>query len=253
MVLGITRRRKTTRRTRARARPVQNGVYSFKVRTRIAKATGEDKQRYKLGAVRVLPTRLKSKVLLQATDGQQAVCVLAAGDASSPKLVPSKVLPVRQQQSEAIVELVGDQWCSSEGKCEPDPYAGEHDYPSILDVLPEVKSKPFTVKTDQLSKESPYLLLGIDLSLLTKVSHGLGISKLSLLIPVPIHTTNGKAGANYVSKPVLVCPTTDEDKSRGIGVLMPLRPTNGSEYYMKTRQAVVDAEKRLKPRSPRQR
>ncbi len=252
MVLGITRRRKTNRRTRARTRPVQGDNCSFKINTRIAKATGEDK-RYKLGAVRVLPTRQKNKVLLQATDGQQAVCVLAAGQVNSPNLVPTRILPSRKQPSAATVELVGGQWRCSDGKCEPDQYAGDQDYPSILDVLPEVKGKPFTTKADPLSKELPHLLLGVDLALLTKVAQGLGTSKLSFLIPVPVHTTNGKAGTNYVNKPVLVCPATDDDKSRGIGVLMPLRPTNGSEYYMKTRQAVVDAENRLKPKSPRQR
>ncbi len=252
MVLGVTRRKQTTRRTRARARPIPNGSCSFKINTRIARATGDDK-RYKLGAVRVLPTRQKNTVLLQATDGQQAVCVLTVGDVSSPKLVPSKVLPVRQQQSGAIVELVGDQWRSSDGKCEPDQYVGEQDYPSILDVLPDIRGKSFTVKADPLSKELPHLLLGVDLSLLTKVSQGLGTSKLSLLVPVPVHTTNGKAGTDYVNKPVLVCPATDEDKIRGIGVLMPLKPTNGSDYYMKTKQAVVDAEKCLKPKSPSQR
>jgi hypothetical protein len=249
MVLGLTRR-KSTRRRRDSPQPINNGICSFKVRTRIAKATGEDKQRYKLGAVRVLPTRKRDKVLLQASDGSQALCVLATGQVAAPKLVPGKMMPTKQT-SGAIVELAGDRWTSSDGKTEPDQYAGESGYPSILEVLPELKGKPFALKPDLRSKELPYLLLGIDMTVLSKVAHGLGTSKLSLMVPVPIHTANGKAGSDYVTKPVLVCPATDEDKVRGVGVLMPLKPTNSMDYYMQSRQAVADAEKHLKTRRVR--
>jgi hypothetical protein len=196
----------------------------------------------------VLPTRKRDKVLLQASDGSQAVCVLATGQVAVPKLVPGKMMPTKQTAAGAIVELVGDRWTSSDDKTVPDQYAGESGYPSILEVLPELKGKPFALKPDLGSKELPYLLLGIDLSVLSKVAHGLGTSKLALMVPVPVHTDNGKAGSDYVTKPVLVCPATDEDKVRGVGVLLPLKPANSMDYYMQSRQAVADAEKHLKHR-----
>ena len=89
MILGRTRKMP---RGRSRSRPrlaAHGGVHSFRVHSRIAKAVGEDK-RYKLNAVRALPSREKGKVVLQASNGQQAVCVLVPGRLSSPRLVPPR-------------------------------------------------------------------------------------------------------------------------------------------------------------------
>ena len=83
-------------------------------------------------------------MVLQASDGRQAVCVLVPGRLSSPTLVPSKVLPGRQGGKEAVIELLGDQWQSSDGKTEPDEYAGDSCYPALAEVLPEMPGKPFS-------------------------------------------------------------------------------------------------------------
>lgn len=249
MVFGLTRK-KPPRRSRDRPQPINNGICHFKVRTRIAKATGEDK-RYKFGAVRVLPTRQRDKVLLQATDGSQAVCVISAGQVCGPRLVPPKILPTKQSVAGVIVELAGSQWLSSDGKTEPDKYAGDSSYPSLAEVLPELKGKPLAVKPDPASKETVHLLLGFDITLLSRIAQSLGTPKLSLLVPVPVRTAGDQTGVCCVNKPVLVCPATDEDKVRGIGVLVPLKPVNGVDYYMNVRQVVAEAEKRLKPRRTR--
>ena len=239
----------TVLRSKARSH-LNSGVHSFKVRTRIAKAVGEDK-RYKLNAVRALPSREKGKVVLQASDGRQAVCVLVPGRLSSPRLVPSKVLPGRQGGKEAVIELLGDQWQSSDGKTEPDEYAGDSCYPALAEVLPEMTGKPFSIKPGSNAKGEERMWLGIDLSLLTRIAQSLGTPKLTLMVPVPVRPAGDQNGELYVNKPVLICPATDENKVRGIGVLMPLQPVNGTHYYMKVRRVVADAEQCLKPRARR--
>jgi hypothetical protein len=246
MILGRTRKKPRSRSRNSPRIGANGGIHSFKVRTRIAKAVGEDK-RYKLNAVRALPSREKGKVVLQATNGQQAVCVLAPGRLSSPRLVPSGVLPTRQTTRETVVDLIGDHWRSSDGKTEPDQYAGDSCYPALAEVLPEMTGKPFCVKPASNSKGEAHMWLGIDMSLLTRIAQSLGTEKLSLLVPVPVRSAGDRNGERYVNKPVLICPATDEHKVRGIGVLMPLQPVNGMPYYMKVRQAVADAETKSKP------
>jgi hypothetical protein len=218
---------------RRRRPPSIGGPHYFGLRTRLAKSVGIDK-RYKLNAIRVLPSSKKDTVVLQATDGKQAVCLLTLGKMSSPRLVPSAVLPTRKDAKGTMVDLAGDQWRSSDGKSVPDDYNGESLYPQLSDVLPKISTQA----------RSYQVRLGIDLSLLTRVAESLGTSKLTLFVSVPRKPTDDHRGELFVSKAVAVCPATDESDVRGIGVVMPLQPSNGVQYYMKVRKAVADAEER---------
>ena len=216
--------------------PPAGGPNYFGVRTRIARSTGTDK-RYKLGAIRALPTKKKDTVVLQATDGQQAVCLITLGTMSSVRLVPTKILPSRRNTEPVVVDLLNGQWQSSDGKSIPDEYSTETCFPPVADVLPNLNSRT----------KSTHVQLGIDLSLLSKVADSLGTTKLTLFIPIPDKTREpGSTDGGYVKKPVAICPATDEGKVRGIGVVMPLQPTNGESFYTKVRRLVVDAEARCK-------
>ena len=224
-------------RLRKRNTPPEGGPNYFGVRTRIARSTGTDK-RYKLSAIRALPTRKKDTVVLQATDGQQAVCLITLGQMSSPRLVPSKVLPTRKDAKGITVDLSGDQWRSSDGKITSDEYADDSSFPQIADVLPDLNTR----------NKPSHIQLGIDLALLSKVADSLGTCKLTLFIPVPDKTREPDTASNgYVKKPVAVCPATDEGKVRGVGVVMPLQPTNGVPFYEKVRRLVASAETRCQP------
>jgi hypothetical protein len=254
MILGLKRprpRRKSPRKVarnspgparkpekEAPAKLPIGGPKFFEVRTRLAKSVGIDK-RYKLNAIRVLPTKKKDTVVLQVSDGIHAVCVMTRGKMSSPRLVPSEVLPTRKSNDDIMVALAGDEWRSSDGKTAVDMYDGESCYPPVSDVLPRISNqgKPSHVK------------LGIDLSVLSKVAESLGTSKLTLFVPIPRKPVGNERGELFVTKPVAVCPANDEHKVRGVGVLMPLQPVNGTSYYMKARQVVADAEERCKAKA----
>jgi hypothetical protein len=210
----------------------------FGIRTRLARAAGED-GRYKLATIRALPSTKKDTVVLQATDGKQAVCVLAPGEMSRPRLVPAEVLPRRKSSKGSSVELVGDKWRSSEGPSVPDEYGDQFCYPPIAEVLPK-----FSVRG-----KAPPVQLGIDLALLSKVAESLGTSKLTLFVPVPVKPGGDRTGDSFVKKPIAICPATDEGKVRGIGVVMPLQPVNGVPFYMKVRRLVAAAEARCKPKA----
>jgi len=208
------------------------------VRTRLARSTGTDKH-YKLGAVRALPTKKKDTVVLQATDGRQAVCLIAPGRMRSPRLVPPVVLPKRKDVKGVVIDLADERWRSSEGRSTPDEYAGESCYPSIAEVLPKLGTRAQTRRVQ----------LGIDVALLSKVADSLGTSKLTLFIPIPDKTREpGTDDGGHVKKPIAICPATDDGGVRGIGVVMPLQPVNGVRFYAKVRQLVVDAEARCKTR-----
>jgi len=223
---------------RRRRSPPIGGPHYFGIRTRLAKSVGIDK-RYRLNAIRVLPSSKKDTVVLQATDGKQAVCLLTLGKMSSPRLVPSAVLPTRKDAKGTMVDLADDQWRSSDGKSVPDDYAGESCYPQLSDVLPKISTQA----------RSSQVRLGIDLDVLSKVAESLGTSKLTLFVPVPRKPTGESTAELFVSKAVAVCPATDESDVRGIGVVMPLQPSNGVLYYMKARKAVVDAEEHSKSKA----
>jgi hypothetical protein len=254
MILGLKRPRKRLRprnnpdpaRKPEKSAPAKvprrtlpkGGPQFFDVRTRMAKSVGIDK-RYKLNAIRVLPTKKKDAVVLQVSDGTQAACVLTRGKMSSPRLVPSEVLPTRKSTDDIMVALAGDQWRSSDGKTVPDEYAGESCYPPVSDVLPRISNQA----------RSSHVKLGIDLSVLSKVAESLGTSKLTLFVPIPRKPVGNERGELFVTKPVAVCPANDEASVRGVGVLMPLQPVNGVSYYMKARQMVADAEERSKTKA----
>jgi len=249
VILGLKRPRKQPRNSPGPVRKPEKGVPAkarrrrlpiggpqfFEVRTPLIKSVGTDK-RYKLNALRALPSKKRDTVILQVSDGTQAVCVLTRGKMSSPRLVPSEVLPTRKSNDDIMVALAGDQWRSSDGKTVPDDYAGESCYPPVSDVLPKISNQ---------ARSSP-VKLGIDLSMLSKVAESLGTSKLTLFVPIPRKPVGNERSEPFVNRAVAVCPATDEDKVRGVGVLMPLQPRNGAEYYMKVRQLVADAEERCK-------
>lgn len=71
------------------------GTHCFAVKTRIGRSTGGD-GKFSCGSVRALPSVNKDEVVLQATDGHQAACLLTHGQMTSPRLVPTGVLPTRQ-------------------------------------------------------------------------------------------------------------------------------------------------------------
>lgn len=225
------------------------GPYHFGVRTCLARAAGKD-GRYKLSTVRALPTSKPDTVVLQATDGQQAVCLIAPGSMGSARLVPTEVFPKRQGAKGATVDLGDGHWRSSDGKTAPDVHRDESVYPPIMDVLPKFGERD----------KAPPVQLGIDLTVLNKVSDALGTSKLTLFIPHASKTPPPAPGSpgdpstadgGFIKKPIAVCPATDEGKVRGIGVLVPLQPVNGVGFYMKVRRLVADAESRCKPKAVR--
>lgn len=222
------------------------GPNHFGVRTCLAKATGTD-GRYQLAAIRALPTAKPDTVVLQATDGRQAVCLITAGQMSSPRLVPTDVLPKRKDAKGVTIDLTGDHWRSSEGGSVPDVHREESAYPSILDVLPKFSERD----------KKPPIQFGIDLTVLNKLADALGTSKLTLFIPDIDKTSpdkppaGGPVNGGYVKKPIAVCPATEEGKVRGIGVMVPLQPVNGVPFYRKVHRLVAEAEARCRPKSVR--
>jgi len=247
--------------------PRPNGPANrFTLASRIARAVGKS-SRYASDAVRVLPGAKPTKtddghVILEATDGKQAVCVMTPGHVERPRLVPAEVLPTRQLKRPAAIGLVDGQWQTSEGKLAEDRYAeGEHAFPPIADVLPQVGRKPHTetVKRAERRRQSgqagdaaahDYVWMAVDLDVLRKTAEGLGTSKLAMFIPVPIA---GQPGDGCVTKPIAISPAMKEGQTSGagagVGVVMPLTPENGPRDYEAVRQAVVEAEKRAKGKS----
>lgn len=270
---------KTTLSPRSTRTGGRNG--GFSVRTRIARATG-NAGRYACDAVRALPSTKRNEVILQATDGHQATCVVAPGRLTSGQLVPTAVLPSKQLPEPATVRVADGQWESTEGKRATDsPDLSEEAFPSLGDVLPRVgqvtfyetvaqsqrrqtKAKRVGVDTSGNGKsksngenddqaESAYVVLGVDLDILRRTAGALGTSKLTLFIPVPIKAATTPALQTFVNNPIPVCPASNESDSghrgdrgdsseRGIGVVMPLTPTNAHEYYEKLRHLVTSSE-----------
>jgi len=240
--------------------PDNHKPHCFAIRTRIAKAAGEDGN-YRLAAIRGLPSTDRGNVLLQATDGRQAVCLLTAGKMAGSRLVPTSVLPGRRLSSDVEVKLVDGQWQSSEGRIAEDiEEPGDGKYPPLAEVLPGVHKRPYYETRSQAEKRrkpdgsivTPHVVLAIDLAMLTKVADGLGTSKLTLMVPVPVKGPDTPASEVFVNKPVCVCPAENHDQAQGIGVVMPLRPERANSFYEKLRQQVVEAERRFATdRAPR--
>lgn len=222
----------------------EGGANYFGVRTLLARAAGKD-GRYKLSAIRALPSRKPNTVVLQGADGHQAVCLITVGTMSSPRLVPTDVLPSRRNAEPTLVDVLNSQWQSSDGKTAPDVFTHDDRYPPIAEVLP--KFGPRVGK-------SP-IQLGVDVTLLTKLADALGTPKLTLFIPDTdnIHSdktpTSGPGNGGFVKKPIAVCPANDEGKVRGVGVFVPLQPVNGVKFYETVRRLVAEAEALSKPRT----
>lgn len=230
---------------------------AFGVRTRIVRAVG-DNGRYTSSGVRVLPNpagRPKNRkadpthgVVLQATDGRQAVCLLSKGQVHTSAVVPAEVLPTRKLASDVLIHRDNGHWRSSEGRSAE--YRTDGSFPPVADVLPELGKVPFAEsarhaerrRRKSRSAPSDHIVLGLDVDLLRKVSDALGNTKLTLFIPVPIANSATKAQETYVNKPVAVCPATTEGRVPGIGVVMPLVPEHGTDHYEKLRQKIVEAE-----------
>jgi hypothetical protein len=229
---------------------------TFSIQTRIGRAAGDD-GRYSCGAVRALPAADPEQVVLEATDGKQAVCLVIPGTMSERRLVPTGVLPTRQLNRPATIALLGLQWQSSEGKLAHDQYGPDASFPPVADVLPEVHPTPYAEtpaevqdRIERSGLRSTHVVLGIDVDLLRKIAEGLGTSKLTLMIPVPI-VPEAKRGEACVRQPVLACPCGDDGGQRGIGVIMPINPGNSLPYYSEVRQIVRDSESQARARDRR--
>lgn len=232
--------------------PSSAGVHCFGIRTRIAKSVGKN-DKYKCGSVRALPSVNKDQVVLQATDGHHATCLLTNGQMTTPRLVPASVLPSRYLAKPIGVRLLDGQWESLEGRIVADTQDpnGESQFPKIGDVLPVVSKTPFHETPMQAERRkstdttpSMHVVLGIDLELLRKAAESLGTMKLTLFVPVPVKEVNTKPGEVYVNKPVAVCPAERGAEGQGVAVVMPLTPDNGPAYYTKVRDVIVASEQR---------
>jgi hypothetical protein len=225
---------------------------NFGVHTRIARAVGKD-SRYSSDAIRALPSPNKDEVVLQATDGHQATCLLVPGQMTEARLVPNQVLPARHLPKPAAVHLIDGHWQSSEGKIAQDSYGvGEGAFPPISQVLPAVYKRPFYETAAQAQKrhqsngvaDSVHVVVGIDIDHLLHVTEAFGTRKLTLFVPVPVKGPNQTPAETFVNKPIPICPATAEGQCRGIAVLMPIRPTCTGELYTKVRDAVIAAEQK---------
>lgn len=239
-------------------RPTPPGIHTFGIKTRIAKSVGKDGH-YKCGSVRALPSVNPGEVVLQATDGHQAVCLITGGQMASPRLVPPGVLPVKQLAQPVGIRLTDGQWESLDGKIAADRAdAGESTFPKIGDALPVVGRQPLHEtpvhaerrrKTDQA--HSMHVTVGIDIDLLRKAAESLGTTKLTLFVPVPVKDSTRQSRELIVDKPIAMCPANKDADSKGIAVVMPLTPENGTSHYAKVRDIVVASEQRaLKPVQP---
>lgn len=251
-MLGLSSR---PRRKRSPSKPKPKSrkprKFNFGVKTRIARSTGAN-GRYAMHAVRVLPAADTEGVVLQATDGRHAVCLLAEGQAPAAHLVPAGVLPTRRLQNDAVVQLVDGQWQSTEGKLAEDEFRrGDEQYPSVGEVLPAVGKRPFyetARKADARRQtdgqaESAHVVFGLDIELLRKTAEALGAGKLTFMVPVPVKQPDSR-GPTFVNKPILICPSSNDAGTRGIGVVMPLTPENANGYFARVRDAVIAAERR---------
>ena len=205
----------------------------FTVSSRITQATGEPGN-YALNRVRALPGPRPGTVLLQATDGHQAVCLVTPGELDRPATLPSRLVRNLKTTQPLEVEHTAKGWAASNGQTAADEPLER--FPEIAEVLPK-----FSNRRDA----NDHLSLSFDVSLLVKITEALGTSKVTLLIPRP------NADEATLSKAVAVCPAEPPKGSQpdGVAVFMPITPHLGTKYYRKLRRDVVAAESSLKPRS----
>jgi len=201
----------------------------------IKRATGTS-ERYALSAVRALPLRylgskrstndpaFRHNVVLQASDGHQAVCVLTEGAIEQPTLIPGEVLPSRQADCSSGVTLDGTAWRAKDG-AEAEALDPANAFPAIGSVLPEAGAGTIAV--------------AINLDRLRRVAAGLGTDNVTLLVP-PAKLGKTKDQAT-VTDPVAVCPAGKDDTD-GVAVMMPVDCERSHAYYNRVREAVVKAE-----------
>ena len=250
---------------------------TIEVHTRLGRATGapaDKSARYRLDAVRALPAAGSAPgsppgpgngsgggsgggVVLQATDGKLAACILVPGELSAPTMIPAAVLPTRQLASPADLTRRGDQWQSSEGRVADAP-PKDSPFPGVGDVLPQVPARSLTVSKAKLARSRdgvpPHVVVAVDLSLLNRVGDALGTGKLTLIVPVPVKADDSSPveSGGCVDKPVAICPAIKGEGVRGIAVVMPLKPDHGPRHYEQVRRIVLEAERRNTP-APRRR
>ena len=220
----------------------------IRVRTPIGRACGGAPTRYALDHVRAL--KAKDGVVLQATDGHQAICQIATGSVRNTRLLPPQVLPRRQNRSEVTIRRGREGWVSSEGRlAEADPEAAKRPYPPVAETLPPVAPRPAhetPAQVDQRTRKggpaNVHITLGLDVDLLKKTAEALGSTKLALLVPIPVRQDRQPLDQVCVDKPLGVCPVEGEEPADGLGVLMPVKVEGIPTRYEKLRRRFVEAE-----------
>ena len=217
-----------------------------RIPTMIKRATGTS-ERYALSSVRALPLRYRGgrrstsdpafrhNVVLQASDGHQAVCVLTEGAIEQPTLIPGEVLPTRHGDCAGGVAMDSGGWRSRDGKESPalDPDA---EFPAISSVLPE--AGPGTVA------------VAINVDRLRRVAASLGTDNVTLIVP-PAKTKPAQPKAQAtVTEPIGICPAGKDDTD-GVAVMMPVVSDRSIAYYKRVRDAVVKAEQSDKGKTTR--
>lgn len=217
-----------------------------RIPTLIKRATGSG-GRYALSAVRALPLRYRGhkrstsdpafrhNVVLQASDGHQAVCVLTEGAIEQPTLIPGEVLPTRQADRNSGVSLDGQAWRSKHGE-EAEALDSQTPFPPIGPVLPETGPDTTAV--------------AINVDRLRCVAAGLGTDNLTLLVPAAKKKPGASGGQLTVRDPIAVCPAGKED-IEGVAVMLPVECERSHAYYNRIREAIVKAEQPRNAKPPR--
>lgn len=227
-----------------RRAPTSGAGVRCRIPTLIKRATGSS-ERYALSAIRALPLRYRGKrsndpafrhnVVLQASDGHQAVCVLTEGAIEQPTLIPGEVLPTRQADRMSGVVLDGKTWRAKNTEDVPAIDAGSQ-FPTIGPVLPEAHSDTVAV--------------AINVDRLRRIAAGLGTDNVTLIVP-PAKKAPGKPKApSTVQDPIGVC-AAGKDDIEGVAVMLPVECDRSQVYYGHIREAVMQAESPRKPRKPR--
>ena len=222
--------------------------------TPIGRACGGSPTRYALDHVRALAAG--DHVILQATDGHQAVCLIARGRLRSTHLLPPRILPTRRVRTEVTLRRGREGWISTEGRlAEADPDSAAKPYPPVAQTLPAVATRPAYETAAQAQQRTGkggppnmHIALGIDIDVLRKLAEGLGSTKLTLLVPIPIRPPRPpgqRADQVCVDRPIAACPLDPDSGVEGIGVIMPIRTERAAAQYEKLRQRILQAEQGL--------
>ena len=237
-------------RRKSRPSSTSGGRVRCRIPTLIKRATGTS-ERYALSSVRALPLRFRGgrrsnsdpafrhNVVLQASDGHQAVCVLTEGAIEEPTLIPAEVLPTRQADRDNGVDLDDNVWRSRDGQEAPSLDA-EAEFPAIGSALPEVKAASVAV--------------AISVDRLRRIAAGLGTDTVTLMVPAPGRVTTSKRAQPKsqatVTDAIAVCPAGKNDTD-GVAVLLPVTCERSHAYYNRVREAIVKAEQTCKRKTRR--